>query len=225
MDGSAQPSVPTPVSEMTPEAADAEIAATNADPSLPYWSNNHPGKDAAKERMTALYEIAEGATGQAAGEPAPAYQDDPNTGISQTSDFDKQAEDLMAPADSPEAYDFDELKIQMGDDGNWDVEMEDKARGWFHTLGLSEAEGTAALKTYAEVIGYDDDQANQLRMSTQTVLDNKYGADLPAHLQAATGVARAAGGDELIQFLEDTGLGLNGPVIERLIRAAKETNR
>ena len=132
------------------------------------------------------------------------------------------AEDLMAPAASPDDYNFTGLRNQLGEDDGWDAEMETKARGWLHKLGLSEAEGEAALRTYAEISRYTDDQFTLMQNSSEKVLTAKYGDELGANLEAANRAAHAAGGDEFLAFLQDTRLGLHSPVIERLIRASKE---
>ena len=212
-----------PVSEMTPAAVDAEIQSVMADTDHAYWSLNDPAKDAAKERMVALYERKAGAGDtDGADEPTPAYQPNPETGISQTASFDQMAEDLMAPAASPDDYNFTGLRNQLGEDDGWDAEMETKARGWLHKLGLSEAEGEAALRTYAEISRYTDDQFTLMQISSEKVLTAKYGDELGANMEAAKRAAHSAGGDEFLAFLQDTRLGLHSPVIERLIRASKE---
>jgi len=111
------------VATMSTEAAEAEIADVQGDPSHPYWSDNHPGKDAAKDRMTALYEVKSSGDDYS-DDPIPAYDTDADTGNSVTNDFQESIADAMAAPASPDDYDFTDLRVQHGDDETYDTELE-----------------------------------------------------------------------------------------------------
>ena len=213
--------IPTPVSEMTPEAAEAEIHSVQIDRDHPYWSDNHPGKDAAQERMTALYEVKAGAVGGASGTPDPADIEDADTGISTSPEFRQTIEDAMAAPETPDGYDFEDTKVKFGDDANWDGALESQMRPLFHAAGLSDTEANGLLNTFIEVQRSTPEQHEKMAVNTRITLQQRWGDDYNANMTVAANAAKKLGGENLISFLDNTGAGDHWNVIETLYRVGK----
>ena len=211
-------SVPAPVSEMAAEAADAEIHAVQIDKDHPYWSDNHPGKDAARERMAALYEIKAGVVDD---EPAPADIEDADTGISTSPQFRDAIEDAMAAPETPDGYDFEDTKLKFGDDANWDANLESQMRPLFHTAGLSDTDANGLLNTFIEVQRTTPEQHQKMKANTVIALEQRWGDDYNANLTTAQNAAMKLGGKNLISFLENTGAGDHWNVLETLHRGGQ----
>jgi len=212
----------TPVSEMTPEAAADEIAAVNADTSSAYWDGNHPDHARQVERVAQLHDIVH-SEGPTEG-PQPAYQEDPETGNTVTPEFTDNIQEAMTPPETPGDYDFANLRVQYGDDDTWDHDLENFIRPVFHKAGMSQEEAAGMGKLYLELQRYTPEQHENNYQTTLNVLEGKYGDGMQDALDSATRAAKAIGGQDFLNILNDSGMGSDSRVVELLLRVAKEQN-
>ncbi|MBT7486548.1 MAG: hypothetical protein HN673_09290 [Rhodospirillales bacterium] len=178
-----------------------------------YNDSGHPEHASTVARMTELYEAKQGVAPE--DNSAPATLEDEH-GNSVSSDFADNISEAMAAPASPDDYDFNDLRVQHGDDETYDIELETALRPVLHAAGMTDVEAHGFGKIYMEVQKMEPQQMEKMRESTQQVLEQRHGSYSEAMAIAERG-AIAIGGMELVHWLNDTGLAHNGQVVERLI--------
>ena len=200
------------VSAMSPDAAAKEITATLENPDHDYWKQGTPAHLRAVDRMTGLYEAKLGEAGE---EPSELQAE---TGETRSPELEDEMAEVMTAPESPEEYSFD--KINPPPDVEWNHELEQDARGWFHAGGLSQVEVDGINAAMNDTMRRSDEQIARTREATITTLKLRLGNDgADAFIQRADDAARHLGGDDLINWLADTGLGADFRVLTALERA------
>jgi len=200
------------MTELQTDAPDLDAIRSEADAILadrdgPYWDSNHLRHDAAVKKVTTLMSQLHG--------DKPAFEDS-DTG-SQTPDFHDQFGQIMAPAESPDAYDFSD--VSLGEDEVWNEETEVLARNWLHRLGAGEAEGKAFAARYSEFRKLDAEALGRMPMETERTLRGHWGDAYEDNVAMARALVMSVG-PEFMEFLTETGMGNDHATILALHRAA-----
>jgi len=192
---------------LTPEMAREEVAEMNADKDHPLHDPGHPKHISALDYLTELL-IAQDA------KPVERYSE---TGEHSTADLEGKMADAMQPVESPEGFSFDAFDHPKGE-GEWDVDQENEFRQIFFNAGLSQPE-----VDQLQVIASSGAPVDYQR--TEAILQSRYGENteqMQSDIAIARAAIRKAGGQPLLDYLNDTGLGDSIQVFDLALRKAKE---
>ena len=191
---------------ITPDEARAEADAMNADKDHPLHDPGHFKHLAAVDHLQTLLNAIDA---------TPAEQRD-EQGIQTTADL----EEIMAPAlesvDSPEGYSFD--AYDRPEDSEWDVEQESAFREIFHAAQLSQGEADQLLTIASSGVPVD-------AARSEAVLHSRYRGDddaMNADIALARAAVRQIGGQPLVDYLNNTGLGNSLQYFDMALRKARE---
>jgi len=196
----------TDAETLTPEAAREEAAAMNADKDHPLHDPGHFKHLAAVDHLQTLLDAIDD---------TPAEQYDA-LGQHSTADLEEMMAPALEPVGSPEGYSFDAYDRPEGSE--WDTEQEGAFREIFHNAQLSQPE-TDQLLTIASS-GVSIDAAR-----TEAVLQSRYRGDddaMNADIALARAAVRKIGGQPLVDYLNETGLGNSLQYFDMALRKAKQ---
>lgn len=138
-------------------------------------------------------------------------------------EFDASAEETapVVPA-TPDDYRFDQLAMPPGMEVN--AGGFGAAQNWCHKAGLNQGELNGVLASYSRALTdphWNSDEMNEERQrTTVNFLRERWGNETMSRLMAVREHIERIGGDELIDFLDETGLGNDPFLILALDRAA-----
>ena len=147
---------------------------------------------------------------------APPVEQYGELGEHYTTDLENTMAPALEPVDSPEGYSFD--AYDRPEDSEWDVEQEGAFREIFHAAQLSQPE-TDQLLTIASSGTPIDAQR------TEAVLQARYEGNeeqMNADITLARAAIRKVGGQPLVGYLNEAGLGDSVQVFDLALRKARE---
>jgi hypothetical protein len=137
-------------------------------------------------------------------------------------EFEQSAMETAPQPPSEEIdYDFEKLAVPPGMTING--QGFDKARGWCHRAGLNQGELNGVLASYSRALSDPDWNSEEMnaerQRTTLNFLRERWGGEVMDRLVAVRHHIEAIGGDELVDFLDETGLGNDPFLILALDRA------
>ena len=203
--GAAPPASGSANAEIDAERPSALADEIMADPDGAYWNSGH------RDHHTAVQRVAELLTA-AHGDDAAIMADGTSAA------FHGDLESSLAAPEDPAQYDFNVL---LDEGQEYDTELDQAARGWFHMAGVPDAEAPALVQRYRETAAMSDEEVENMGQQTGDFLSKVWGAAYDDNLNAARNVARSLGTD-FTQLLDDTGLGNDRTVIQTLYRISQQ---
>jgi hypothetical protein len=192
--------------ELTPDAAREEIAAMRADADHPLNDSGHFKHLDAVDRLQSLLDTI----GQT---PAETRNE---AGEHTTANLEKIMAPALEPVGSPEGYSFDAYKVPEG--AEWDAEQEAMFRQVFHNAQLSQGEADQLQAIASSNVPVDVDRA-------EVILQSRYRGDpdtMQRDIAAARAAVRRVGGQPLVDWLNETGLGDSIQFFDMALRKAKQ---
>ena len=210
------------------------IAAFRAENVGALTDAGHPEHGAKVQELYQLYEReyapeATRARDAAANEPRTAMQaaspPDIDAGV-----LNDVAKDLQ-PAGSPDDYQFQHKTLPADgvrtDDGILPIEIDKQfeadVRGWMHKGGLTPAEANGLWHDYSEELGhgFTSERIATNEETTVRMLEAEFPGGVNDALKAANRLVKEIGGDQLMNWLDQTGLGSHPRVVMTFVKKAK----
>jgi len=192
--------------ELTPEDAQAEIDTIKGDPDGPYWKSGTRQHDEAVDRVSNLYSAIHG--------DGPAILSSPNGEISP--DLESLIAPEFEPPDTPDGYNME--AFAMPDGVEFDHDVADQFREVFHRADLGQAEVDQLLTIASSDV--EIDQAH-----TEAVLASRYRGDaegMQRDIDAARSAIRRVGGQPLVDWINETGMGNSLQLFDLALRKSRE---
>jgi len=208
----AVPAAAAPAPEITPAAAQAELARMMEDRGSPIWDASHAEHGAATQRLHRLSALARGQAAPTEPGPAGVVDGDTNTAMLAAA----TAADA-APPDRPDGYSLAGVRLAgEGRDEAADRAWMAWAREAAHTAGLNVAQWDGLVAAHGE-IGRQELHADGYRGQIDTGLRRVWGADYERNLAGARALVETIERERpgLVEWLEGTGLG-NHPTMIRM---------
>lgn len=140
------------------------------------------------------------------------------------------AKDLQ-PAGSPDDYQFQHKTLPADgvrtDDGTLPIEIdkqfESDVRGWMQKGGVTPAEANGLWHDYAEELnhGFTSERIATNEATTVRMLEAEYPGGVNEALKAANRLVQEIGGESLMNWLDQTGLGSHPRVVMTFVKKAK----
>lgn len=150
----------------------------------------------------------------------PAWSDETNT----SAEFDALAEDVMRPLTEDEidlspTSEF-AMKLPSGLDEEWNADLELKAKAWLAAAEVNAGELGGLQSAFREVVGpaWNPEKASA---GAHRMLDEEFGDDKDHALNAAVKAVLDTGGEELQQFLVESGLSVHPLVVRQFVNLAR----
>lgn len=220
VDATAAPAAPAPAPEISPAAAQAELARMMEDRGSPLYDAAHAEHGAATQRLHRLSALARGQA--APTEPGPVGVVDGDTSAAMLA----AAAELEAPPPAdPSGYSINDVKTPDGqrdhaDDRRWMTEM----RATAHAVGLNTLQWDSLVSSYNEMTRIPAERADGHRAQVMVGLQRVWGANFDRNVAAAQRAVRAIEAERpgFVEWLEGTGMGDSPQMIKLALEIARK---
>jgi hypothetical protein len=199
--------------DIDPEAAQAELHRIPLDANLlnALEDPSHPGHKSATARRRDLYAAAFGERKSKEGEAQSSSSPNNDPGRNAANSDDP----FFAPPPDPKDYRFDPAP----DGAPHDVELERKARGWFHQAGIPQWLARNVVSEWNRAIEkqLDHKQTAGFAASTERSLRRTWGDRYESRVAAAQSLVRSLKSSEVIDLLDRSGMANNEYLIRQLV--------
>lgn len=215
----------------------SEIAAFRGENFEALMDSGHPDHAAKVEELSEIYKRAFPEPEGKGFDPMSTVPEKPQ--VDPDAPFGAMDPHLMAevapklkPAASPDDYEFasrgipEEVAIGDGSERvpvGIDKSLEADARKWMFDGEVTPAEASGLWHAYADELerGFTDERIAENEQAAMRMLQSKYGGEVNAAIRAGQRLMNEIGGEKLVNFLSETGLGSHPRVVMNFVNRAK----